>query len=286
MFKILKSCVKYPIKHSKTVLPTTKLTIYGIEVDSIAMESRLPEDKLYRLRSLLQDVVHRKKLTLQELQSIIGLLNFACLVVPPGRAFLRRLIDLTCNVHKPFHFIRLNKEAKADLRAWQIFIENFNGKSVFLDDEWIPSDVLSIYTDASGSLGYAAVFGANWFALPWLEEHQQFQITVKELFPIVLLLELWGEQLQNKKILFFSDNIAVVQIINKQSSKEKTLMKLLRRLVLVSLRYNILFKAKHIPGKLNIIADHLSRLKFQEARKAAPWLNLQPSVVPQHLIHI
>lgn len=34
-----------------------------------------------------------------------------------------------------------------------------------------------------------------------------------------------------------SDNLAVVQIINKQSSKEKTLMKLVRRLVLATLKF-------------------------------------------------
>lgn len=47
-------------------------------------------------------------------------------------------------------------------------------------------------------------------------------ITTKELLPIhiVLALEIWGKKLKNHKILFFSDNIAVVEIINKQSSKQ------------------------------------------------------------------
>jgi hypothetical protein len=125
-FEKLCAAIGLPIKHTKTVLPTTKITIYGIEVDSVTMVSRLPEDKLVKLRQLLQCTVHRKKVKLQELQSLIGLLNFACLVVTPGRAFLRRLIDLTCNIVKPFHFVRLNGEARADLRAWQIFIEHFN----------------------------------------------------------------------------------------------------------------------------------------------------------------
>ena len=80
-----------PLKDSKTVLPTTCLTIYGLEVDSIKMEVRLPEDKLYKLRQLLIQTVHRKKIQLKELQSLIGLLNFACQVAIPGRAFLRRL---------------------------------------------------------------------------------------------------------------------------------------------------------------------------------------------------
>ena len=37
-----------PIKHEKTVLPTTTHTFVGIEIDSILMEKRLPIDKLQK----------------------------------------------------------------------------------------------------------------------------------------------------------------------------------------------------------------------------------------------
>ena len=60
-------------------------------------------------------------MTLGELHSVIGLLNFACCVVLPGRAFLRRLIHLTKGVVKPHHRIRLNNQARLDLRVWDDF---------------------------------------------------------------------------------------------------------------------------------------------------------------------
>lgn len=63
-------------------------------------------------------------------------------------------------------------------------------------------------------------------------------------------------------------------------------MKLVRRLVLVTLSQNILFKAKHIPGKSNTLADHLSRFKFQEAFRIAPHLNPSQTVVPKDLLSI
>lgn len=285
-FEILCKNIGIPIKKSKTVLPTTTLTIYGIEVDSVKMESRLPSDKLVKLKGALTSTSKRKKITLQDLQSLIGLLNFACSVVVPGRAFLRRLIDLTCNVDNPRHYIKLNSEARCDIKAWQDFIVNFNGKSIFLQEEWTASTKLNLYTDASGSLGYAAILGSQWFASSWLDEHKPYQIAIKELFPIVLALELWGHKLRNHKILFFSDNMAVVEIINKQSSKDKILMRLVRRLVLAGLKFNVLFKAKHIPGKSNVVADHLSRFKFQEAKAIAPWLNPQPTPLPSQMVFI
>jgi hypothetical protein len=78
----------------------------------------------------------------------------------------------------------------------------------------------------------------------------------------------------NSKVLFLSDNQAVVDVLNKQSCRDKILMRLVRRLVLCTLSYNIVFRAKHIAGKSNIVADKLSRFHFQKARQVAPWLNL------------
>lgn len=79
------------IKSEKTVYPTTCLTIYGIAIDSKAMVARLPRDKMDTIVSLLQEFKVKRKVSLRELQSLLGLLNFACGVIIPGRAFLRRL---------------------------------------------------------------------------------------------------------------------------------------------------------------------------------------------------
>ena len=66
-----------PIKVDKTVYPTTTLTFLGLEIDTFTIELRLPEDKLIQLREKLIYFKTRKKVTLKELQSFIGLLNFA-----------------------------------------------------------------------------------------------------------------------------------------------------------------------------------------------------------------
>jgi hypothetical protein len=43
-----------------------------------------------------------------------------------------------------------------------------------------------------------------------LESLHCHQIAVKELFPIVIALELWGKYMVNSKVLFLSDNQYVV----------------------------------------------------------------------------
>lgn len=76
-----------PIKHEKTESARQIITFMGIELDSIQMEARLPQDKLTKLKALLDFHNNKRKITLKELQSLIGLLNFCCLVVIPGRCF-------------------------------------------------------------------------------------------------------------------------------------------------------------------------------------------------------
>ena len=113
-----------PIATEKTFGPSTKLSFAGIDFDSIEMTARLPSDKVQKCLDAIKAMKVKKKVKLREMQSLIGLLNFACSVVVPGRAFLRRLIDLTKGVKRPFHRVSLNKEARADLAAWELFLDS------------------------------------------------------------------------------------------------------------------------------------------------------------------
>ena len=77
------------------------------------MEARLPPDKLVKCRDLIAGFLRRRKVTLRGIQSLTGLLNFACTVVVPGRAFLRRL----SLIYSSHFFIRLTQEVKEDLKV-------------------------------------------------------------------------------------------------------------------------------------------------------------------------
>ena len=200
------------------------------------------------------------------MQSLIGLLNFACRVISPGRPFLRRLINSTMGIQKPHHHISISKPIRADIAAWLSFLSSFNGISLFPERDVLDSEHLKLYTDASGSVGFAGVWGAKWFAGAWPESWPTLHITTKEMFPLTLLVEIWGERLAGKRILFHTDNAAVVHIINKQSCADIHTMALVRRLVVACIKFSIIFKATHIPGYTNVIADKLSRFSFQGAR--------------------
>lgn len=273
-----------PIKHNKTVTATNKITFMGLEIDSTLMEARLPNEKLAKLRSLLNTYKGKRKIKLKELQSLLGLLNFCCQVVWPGRAFLRRLTDLTKGITKPHHRVTLSKEGRRDIEAWHLFAEYFNGKHILLDQRWLTSQSLHLYTDASGSVGYGAILDTHWFYGSWSDQFIVYQITYKELFPIVLAIEIWGTKLTNKCILLHSDNNAVVHIINKQTCKDKDIMFLVRRLVLACMKWNILIRSEHVQGKQNDLADMLSRLQIAQLRQKAHWVDSDPTIVPSQLL--
>jgi hypothetical protein len=158
--KFLNFCSKIgvPIKEEKTENARTVIIFMGLELDSNMMEARLPQDKLEKLRMQLASVANHRKVILKELQSLLGLLNFCCQIVTPGRCFLRRLIDLTKKVTHPHHRITVNKESRKDIRALQLFVDHFNGKQLLLHKRWLTSDTLHLHTDASGSQGFVAIF--------------------------------------------------------------------------------------------------------------------------------
>ena len=270
-----------PLAPSKTVGPSTTIPFLGIILDSVMQEARLPEDKIDKARALLLVFLGKRKVTLKELQGLTGFLGFACSVIKPGRPFLRRLFDLTVGIRKPHFHVRLTNQVKLDLEVWLKFLQDFNGKSFFLDEKFLTGDYLQLYTDAAGGIGYGALFGEEWFYGLWPVAWRSLNVSVLELYPIMAAVHVWGGSWSNQSVCFFTDNEALVPVINNQTSREPHIMALLRPLVLACLRFNINFAARHIPGRFNTLADMLSRSQVDKFRELAPWANLKPVEVPQ-----
>jgi hypothetical protein len=130
---------------------------------------------------------------------------------------------------------------------------------------------MELFTDRAGNvnLDCGAYFAGHWIQFKWPEswagDEIMRDITLLELVPIILALFTWESHFTHKKMLFRVDNMALVTIINKRTSKSKSDMKLLRPLVLCTLRNNMQFKAVHI----NMIADSLSRFQMSRFREVA-----------------
>lgn len=68
--------------------------------------------------------------TLRQLQSLIGTINYVCAAVHPERTFVRCIINLTQGMLSLFHHRNLDKEDWADLKAWAILLDHFNGRGL------------------------------------------------------------------------------------------------------------------------------------------------------------
>ena len=281
-----------PIAADKTVWPCTTIVYLGLEIDSVEMVVRMPKAKVEEIVAQIHLVIQERKVTLHVMQRLIGLLNFATRVIIPGRPFLRRLINATRGLTKPYHHLRVTSDMKQDLRMWLTFFSDFNGVSVFHDRFWVSSEDCQLYTDSAAGLGmgFGALFDTRWLYGVWPEEwHAQgftADITVLELFPVLVSLVVWGSCLRNKKILFHCDNQSVVHILNTMTSKSDKIMVLVRALTLQCLQHNMVIRGVHIEGRTNILTDSLSRLQVQKFLRLAPNAEEHPDVVPSHLWQI
>ena len=261
----------------KVVGPTTCMTVLGIEVDSTEQVMRLPADKLTQLLSSLAEWSRRESCSKRELLSLIGVLSFAAKVVPPGRTFIRRLIDLSCSVKSLSTVIQLDQEAQRDIAWWLKFSSSWNGRSLFHDLEWTKSPDLELFTDAS-DLGFGGYFRGRWFFGAWPDAELD-SIMVREMVPIALACALWGDSWQGKRLLFHCDNSAVVSAWQSGTCRNAKAMSLIRFMLAKAAMCNFILYIRHIAGIDNSIADALSRLQVLRFRRLAPEANCQPEEI-------
>ena len=58
--------------------------------------------------------------------------------------------------------------------------------------------------------------------MAWHWKH--INIVILEFYPIVLSVLMWGHLMRNQRIIFFTDNAALVDIINTATSRDVTVM--------------------------------------------------------------
>ncbi|KAM4652167.1 LOW QUALITY PROTEIN: uncharacterized protein O3C94_014521 [Discoglossus pictus] len=262
-----------PLADQKTEGPTTCLSFLGIFINSLTMECSLPMEKVMDLRGELAALVGARRVSLRRLQSILGKLAFACRIIPMGRIFCRRIALATFGIKQPHHFAKITASIREDATVWVAFLESFNGKAL-IHTSCQSNIQLALFTDASGAHGFGAYFREKWCAAAWpknwIEAGLTKNLAFLELFPIIVSVCMWGEDLKNKHVIFFSDNMAVVHTVNNITSSSIPVIRLLRHLVLACLHLNICFRAKHVPGHDNSIADALSRFQWGRFRQLAP----------------
>lgn len=271
-----------PLSSKKTVGPVTELEYLGIILDSVNMLARLPQDKVQRLISMLQQFSKKTKCTKLELLSLLGHMSFASKVIVPGRSFMSYLLQLTKGVGSYHDIVHLNKDCKQDMKMWIKFLENWNGVSFFIDSTVTNADI-ELFTDASSTKGFGGYYAGKWFQGSWPEElskyaseNKQLSMALLELYPIVMAAMIWGHQWSKKRIIFRCDNLGTCHILRKGRSKCSNIMLLMRRLTWCAATNNFSFYSEHIRGVKNSISDAISRFQEVRFRQLAPNAEKEP----------
>lgn len=99
-----------------------------------------------------------------------------------------------------------------------------------------------------------------------------------EMFPLVIAITVWMQSLAHRKFIFGVVNMAVVQVVNKQSARDEQVLKLMRVFILSCLKCDKQLRPKHIPGVDNDIADALSRSQWGRFHGLATEMEFQKTL--------
>ena len=229
-----------PVEVDKCQGPVSCILFLGMELDSVALEIRLPGDKLANLKSLLHSWRGRKACQKRELLSLIGSLSHACKAVRSGRAFLRRLIDLSTTASHLDHFIRLNQEAWSDIEWWHTFASSWNGVAMM--------KVVSRVAQGMDYLRCLWKLGVRCLLRPVLVPAKMGRASTgtqhysQGTHSHCRCDGCMGPHMEGSSVQVLCDNAAVVAVLNQNSSRDKEVMHLIRCLAFITAKFQFLFK--------------------------------------------
>ena len=90
----------------------------------------------------------------------------------------------------------------------------------------------------------------------------------------------------NERIVLYSDSMVTVACINKRTSRNKMIMRCLRRLFWLSATYNFHLTACHLLGCLNSAADSVSRLHSPGHLQISPPIHSILTPVASHVLTV
>lgn len=245
------------------LVPSQDFTFVGMNFLTAEDRIRVPPARARDLLTLVSCFSRRSQVTAREFLSLVGVLNAAADLVEQGRLHLRPI---------QFYLLDRWRPHKDPLGEWiavrQPLIQHL---SWWLDPSRLregvsltpPTVSLHLITDASH-----AGWGAHLEPLglmvsgTWSHAETDLHINNLEMRAARLAISAFREQVQDQCVLLSSDNTTVVSYVRRQGGTHSLpLFQETRRLFSMCSDLRISLQAKHIPGRLNVLADSLSRKK-------------------------
>ena len=140
----------------------------------------------------------------------------------------------------------------------------------------VAPETLNLETDACNT-GYGAHFGTRWFKGTWSVAQlarawrkTRISMPYLEMHALVQAALVWGLEWRGKRIEFRCDCQPTVHAVNTRYSGDSDQQHLLRTLTSHACLHGYDFRAIHIAGITNTIADALSRDDLQKTGEKEP----------------
>ena len=221
---------------------------------------RPPQEKFQNLCSKIHLFLSQKTVTARQFSQLLGLLNSLADVVPLGRLHIRPLqfylhqhwLPATQNWEFPVPII--HQELCPHLVWWTSQANVLRGQ---LLSSPVPNQTL--FTDAS-NLGWGAYLEGLSVSGVWTPDLLKEHINILEMKAVLLALSHFQSLLQNKSLVLATDNTTVVAYLRNQGGTHcYELYLLAREILLLCNQLHLQIVVRHVPGKLNVLADALSR---------------------------
>ena len=245
------------VSAKKLVPPSTKAVYLGIVIENCSLA--IPPDKLRQICDMVSEWHQRRFCSKRQLQSLLGNLLYVQKCVKPARIFLNRMLELLRQNYDK-NSITLTHGFRRDLRWFQKFLTTYNGISYF--DHKKVDEVLELDACLTGLGGR---WGDKVYHLPIVDQFKNLAITQLEMVNILVAVKLFATSWQKKKICIKCDNMVVVQVLSKGRTKDPFLGTCARNIWLLAAKNDVDLTYVHIQGKLNCVADLLSRWQYSQA---------------------
>jgi hypothetical protein len=267
-----------------------ELPIIGFDVDPNLMRACMSSDARTRLIQELMDFAQRgSRRSLRDFQRLAGWLNWALNVYPLLRPGLSALYAKTAGKLVSRALIWVNRDVVREL-TWVVnHLRSAEGVFFFKSVSWsfahLPDSVLRVYTDASGS-GLAFWFPSLniGFQSPLPGSAPIGTIFYYEALAVTAaLLNAIPRLDSGHRVAVFTDNLNTVSMFNSLAALPPYNW-LLMTAVDAILAAHVDFRVFYIPGIENVVADHLSRWRNEEACLVSPGLDVHTFLPPRQTL--
>ena len=213
---------------SKAVEPAQRILFLGLEICSMSMKFYVPEKKLCRVETSIDEFLTRKKCQLRELASLVGFLqslkralgSVVSLMLRASYNFLKLKLEVIPSYN--IYYV-LSNEVRDELLFWRTTIRKLNGHPINPSLS-VTETRLTVVTDSSGEGAFGFELSDKYKVVlrqSFSDEEKEASSTERELLALKFIYASHiSSPWRNLRILHLTDNMGVASIVPHGSPME------------------------------------------------------------------